>query len=71
MKTWETGVTGNAGLKYNIQVRQLQDGSWQQRHIWHRDQFGEHIPPRADEWIPSYRHSERDLAHMTQIASEG
>jgi hypothetical protein len=30
-----------------------------QRHIWHRDQLGEHNPPRIEGWINS---PSRDLA---------
>lgn len=66
-KTYETGVRDNGDLSYNIQVRQISDGVWQQRHIWHRDQLGEHNPPRIDPWIASFRHSDKDLAHMTPV----
>lgn len=47
----ETGITGNGGLRYNIQMARASDGVWYQRHIWHRDQFGEVKPPSIGAWI--------------------
>lgn len=51
--THETGVTGNGGLRYNIQMARASDGVWYQRHIWHQDQLGEHSPPCVEAWIVS------------------
>jgi hypothetical protein len=48
---FETGEVGNGDLRYNIQFRVAGDGLVQQRHVWHRDQFGEHNPPHVDPWI--------------------
>lgn len=49
--THETGIVGNDGLSYNIEFRVAGDGLVQQRHVWHRDQLGEHNPPRVEAWI--------------------
>lgn len=52
--THETGVTGNGGLRYNIQMARDAAGVWHQRHIWHRDDYrGEMNPPITDPWIVS------------------
>lgn len=48
---YESRVTTNGDLRYQVQVRQCRDGVVEQRHIWFRTQTGEHDPPQIDEWI--------------------
>jgi hypothetical protein len=51
---YETGIVGNGGMRYNIQMARDAAGCWHQRHIWFRDDYrGEHNPPLIDPWIVS------------------
>ena len=64
---YETGVTGNGDLRYNIQMARRSDGVWYQRHIWHRA-FGKAItPPRVEHWIRGAQNGPG--AHMSQVAA--
>jgi hypothetical protein len=61
--TFESGIIQNGELTYNIQVRRCEDGSVQQRHIWHAITGQRYDPPQVDKWLSSWT---RDFALATR-----
>ena len=64
--THESGLYDNGELRYNIQMALASDGVWYQRHIWYKDQLGEHNPPCVEDWI----HGLGPNARMTVIVRD-
>lgn len=61
-KTAKVGFGHYGFTTFQIEARALDDGQWQQRHIWYRADGSTHI----EDWIPSRASFWRDQLEVSE-----